>query len=832
MERKTDDLPASGENARVLIVDDEPIIGNLLEVGLSEAGFAAEYFSNAANALENVRHYKPDIIISDTLMPRMDGYELRRRLRQDPETSGIPFVFLSPKTESPERLESVRTGTDDYVHKPFKIERLIDRMRHVMERAATAKTFQTQAGFSGNLAQMDLSDVVQIVGLNQKSGAILFKDAGKKEIGRLCFREGKLVNAQRGLLAGDEAFYALMGRAEGHFEFHNQEIEGPDLITEDTRAILLKGRRMIEASERLNAQLPDKEMLEITTPDIPRETIEKGEEENLQHILTMISEGHNLRDILHCGVMSRIRAGSLVDKLLQAGAISVRGQPEPVPAPVPEPIPVPIPDPVPGIGQERHGVFPMIEEGFLKVLKSFERGALTGVLEIRERPERSAIFFQQGEITHAYHGNAVAKKALFRIFGEKGGAFKFKLQTVTVRRTVQEGLDVLLDEGNQEIEKLRRLRPSTFENRVTINEEALSKINGRPGLKHVLALARQNRRIKDIIDASEMSDFQTYRHLFYMVKTGMFSVESESNTRIQVVTDSTADLPGHILADRNILLTSPEIQANRSEGMNMTPEILQLNRRGALPGPGKRAFHELFREIAPEKDILALLPSGKISRSVEEALAAKEGNHHEYLRLRRQRTWGSGTCHIEIMDTHLLSSGLGLLVTEAADKAEEGWPMDKLRDHIARLIPMVRVFFVVPASGHLRLGGRVRGLLAYILRMRPVLGLWKGEVTVIDQVRGGKDARRRIIEWIKQSLDQPETPIRVGIMHAQASEWAREMKHMLHSHFNCQDIILSPIRDARDEPSPGTVAVAFFPSPHEEQVIFKSYGKPVWRDEG
>jgi len=165
-------LPHSGENTKnkVLIVEDEPIIGNLLEVGLSEAGFEAEYFSSTAKALENVQRFKPDVIVSDTVMPHIDGYELRRRLRQDPETADIPFVFLSPKTEPSEQLESLRMGTDDYVYKPFKIERLIDRMMRVMERSAKARSFQAHAEFSGNLAQMNLSDIVQIVGLNQKEG--------------------------------------------------------------------------------------------------------------------------------------------------------------------------------------------------------------------------------------------------------------------------------------------------------------------------------------------------------------------------------------------------------------------------------------------------------------------------------------------------------------------------------------------------------------------------------------------------------------------------------------------------------------------------------------
>jgi len=409
-----------------------------------------------------------------------------------------------------------------------------------------------------------------------------------------------------------------------------------------------------------------------------------------------------------------------------------------------------------------------------------------------------------------------------------------------VSKTIDGTLDVLLEEGNREIENFRRLQSNTFENTVSVNTQVLeqtSKINGRPGLKHILSLARQNSRIKDIINSSQMTDFQTYRHLFYMVKMGVFTVEAVNSAGIQIITDSTADLPRDIIRDRNITLMPISVTQDQKvylDGVNSSPEnfyqMLRVSKTFPVTAaPHAEDFHNLFEKIVPNKDILALFLSGKINSTYVNAVTAKEKNFNDYLRLRQQKSLSRGACHIEIIDSQLLSLGLGLLVIEAADKMDEGWSVNKIRDHIERLIPTVRVFFVVDTPGYLKRRGqmgRVKAMLGYLMRMRPVLGIWNGEVTMVDQVRGGKSASYRIIEWIQQSLDHPGVPIKAGVMHADAPKWARQMKELLITRFNCRNMIMSHIGPTVGSYcGPGTVAVAYFPSADEERVIFKSYGK-------
>ncbi len=312
------------------------------------------------------------------------------------------------------------------------------------------------------------------------------------KIGRAFFRKGRLVNAQMGLLEGEEAFYALMGEDEGLFEFHSRATDAPEQITADNMSLLLRGSRMADEVRGLYRQLPDLDIfLNIKSREIPHDLEETGGREKIQNILSMIDNHQTVRDIISCKIMSPLRAGSLLAGLFDAGLVAIQkqGSSSSGRADALKSHPGPKPKPPKTLSQKpdfssdlSHHTAPMIDQGFLKMLEGFERGALTGILEIRNRPEKAAIYFEEGRIINAYHGNVIAKKALFRIFLEKGGTLKFKLQPVTIGRTINGNLTSLIKEGNKEIENLQRLRRSTFDNIVTLNTHVLektSKIKGR-----------------------------------------------------------------------------------------------------------------------------------------------------------------------------------------------------------------------------------------------------------------------------------------------------------------------------------------------------------------
>ncbi len=117
--------------ARILVVDDEAAIRELLEYGLGQAGFAVRSVGNGRDALETIRLWSPELIILDVMLPEIDGFTLLPALRR---LTDVPIVMLSAKTETAEKVAGLSRGADDYVGKPFELEELVARLHSALRR--------------------------------------------------------------------------------------------------------------------------------------------------------------------------------------------------------------------------------------------------------------------------------------------------------------------------------------------------------------------------------------------------------------------------------------------------------------------------------------------------------------------------------------------------------------------------------------------------------------------------------------------------------------------------------------------------------------------------
>ena len=121
--------------SKILIVEDEPDIVELLVYNLDQAGFETEAVFNGADALEQVKIQQPDLVLLDLLLPEVDGLEVCRNLKRDPETAGIPIIMLTAKGEAIDRIVGLELGADDYITKPFSPREVMLRIRAVLRRA-------------------------------------------------------------------------------------------------------------------------------------------------------------------------------------------------------------------------------------------------------------------------------------------------------------------------------------------------------------------------------------------------------------------------------------------------------------------------------------------------------------------------------------------------------------------------------------------------------------------------------------------------------------------------------------------------------------------------
>jgi two-component system OmpR family response regulator len=122
----------SAGEARLLVVDDEPNILELLSASLRFAGFDVATASNGSEALRVAASYRPDLIVLDVMMPGIDGFEVVRRLRK--EEQRVPVLFLTAKDSTEDKITGLTLGGDDYITKPFSLEEVIARIRAVLRR--------------------------------------------------------------------------------------------------------------------------------------------------------------------------------------------------------------------------------------------------------------------------------------------------------------------------------------------------------------------------------------------------------------------------------------------------------------------------------------------------------------------------------------------------------------------------------------------------------------------------------------------------------------------------------------------------------------------------
>jgi len=119
---------------KVLVVDDEEYIQHILNFSFGAEGYDVVTAGDGEEGIRKAKSEKPDIIVLDIMMPKMDGYEACRRLKTDPHTKNIPVILLTAKGREVDRKLGSQAGADDYMVKPFSPGRLIERVEGMMKR--------------------------------------------------------------------------------------------------------------------------------------------------------------------------------------------------------------------------------------------------------------------------------------------------------------------------------------------------------------------------------------------------------------------------------------------------------------------------------------------------------------------------------------------------------------------------------------------------------------------------------------------------------------------------------------------------------------------------
>lgn len=239
---------------RILVVDDEPLVLRVLQDVLAALPADVLAAREGEEAVRLAKAERPDLILLDVMMPRMDGFQVAAALKQDPATAAIPIVFVSALGSARDKVRGLDLGAEDYLVKPVDPEELKVRVRVILRRSRPPQRAEALA--SGQLQAMNLVSLVQMLEGERRTARLLLRRGDDQ--GEIGFVDGAITRAVQGPRQGKAALYQLLTWQEGTFHMAPPDPEGQagGIVKMANQALLMEGVRRLDEIPGLRAGLP------------------------------------------------------------------------------------------------------------------------------------------------------------------------------------------------------------------------------------------------------------------------------------------------------------------------------------------------------------------------------------------------------------------------------------------------------------------------------------------------------------------------------------------------------------------------------------------------
>jgi CheY-like chemotaxis protein len=306
----------------LLLVDGDTRSLRVLEVSLRKAGFTVTPAESVQDALDKLDLHVPDLILSETRFPsELDGFELRRRIRANPDWAEIPFVFLTAETAIENKIRGLELGVEDYLTKPIYIKEIVTRINILLAKRQRLAFEERRDGtrFAGRVADMPVVDVIQTIEVSRKSGVIQFAGPHGRQAA-IYFRDGKVIDAEAGTLQGEDAVYRLLTWSEGDFEVGFRTVRRREAIQTSSQGLLMEGMRRLDEWSRLLEQLPPlAHRFEIDTIELAARLGEVPDDNN--RILRLIDGKRSLLEVIDASDVGDLECLQAISRLYFEGML-------------------------------------------------------------------------------------------------------------------------------------------------------------------------------------------------------------------------------------------------------------------------------------------------------------------------------------------------------------------------------------------------------------------------------------------------------------------------------------------------------------------------------
>jgi len=242
---------------RILVVDDEPSLRLLIGRYLKMEGYEVVGVEDGTQALAEVERWIPDLIITDVMMPNMDGWDLVGNLRKRADLLLVPIIYVTALGAGKDRIRGFRNGADDYMTKPFELEELQLRVQRALSRRETLERdlrsgqriidVPDDRAISGTLAQIGLPSVLTLLEMERKSGLLMIKRTDPAALVRVFIQSGRVVAARSDNGEhNEEAVYRALNWGHGRFEFAPLDFEIEEEVRMSTTGLIMEGARFLD----------------------------------------------------------------------------------------------------------------------------------------------------------------------------------------------------------------------------------------------------------------------------------------------------------------------------------------------------------------------------------------------------------------------------------------------------------------------------------------------------------------------------------------------------------------------------------------------------------
>jgi DNA-binding response OmpR family regulator len=307
---------------KILIADADPETVRLLAPALRQRGYQVHAAHDGSRALQVAILRFPDLILLDDRTPLLDTRTFVRILRTNPRTERIPVVLMG-LTPDQDRL---RLGS--YLTKPLHLDAALARIEQIFRRSDAAKAAGESRELEGNLAQIPLPDLLQVLSVNRKTGRLSVEREGERA--EVLLRDGRVVDATFGPLTAEKALWRLLTRREGQFTFQPGVAPAAERIERRLDELLLEGLRQADELAALLPGLPapaDRIELAVPATELPG-----GLHPVTEEVVGLLAVPRAFSELLDRCHASDLEAARAVSALLERGYARKREAVAPPPA--------------------------------------------------------------------------------------------------------------------------------------------------------------------------------------------------------------------------------------------------------------------------------------------------------------------------------------------------------------------------------------------------------------------------------------------------------------------------------------------------------------------